>query len=52
MKELLKSGRESTPIGIIDEGGYEHNNRVYSWGGHFTMYLFQGIQRSNKGFGL
>lgn len=33
MKELLKSGRESTPIGIIDEGGYEHNNRVYSWGG-------------------
>ena len=34
MKELLKHGKETVPIGIINPDGYERVNRVYSEDGY------------------
>ena len=38
-KELLKSNELTNPIGIIDQDGFEQNNRVYWWGGYSPTIL-------------
>lgn len=39
-------GKELTLIGVIDDSGYELENRVYSWGG--AKSNTQSRERKNK----